>query len=721
MHPPHSCGDVCGRSRGPGCPHLCPQQCHPGACPACTSMAPMQKCFCGQTSYQPLCKDRHLRRSCENICGKTLNCGNHACLSKCHEDQCSDCEYSFVQDCFCGKESLSLKCGSKPSCENKCNRILSCGKHFCDKKCHEGDCGVCQLSPDLITHCPCGKNPLDMILLNPRSSCCDPIPSCFGACNKILDCGHKCSIVCHSGPCPPCKSTQNVSCRCTRTSQDVRCQDLGKMILCNKQCNTKKSCKKHKCNSVCCLGYEDSYSDEHRCLEMCGKILNCGLHTCISHCHIGNCEPCKVITRTRVYCPCGKSFKDPPLKCGTKDMEIGCTFKCNKVLSCGHACSSICHAEDCPKCCQLVEKVCKCGKMYLPMSCGINTVSCGKICGKVLECGHSCTEKCHSGDCKEFVKPHLCANKKEKCSHTCLLNCHFPEPCPLGVCKVKVTVYCKCKSRSINSLCENSEVLECNDDCVKALRDKAFGTLEIKELYSEELVEFGKSNFDFVRKAEAKLEKIIQNKEKVTFLPPMKEKQRWLYHELANNHYKFETESLDKEPYRSVYIYLNDEVRIPTPLLSEFISLVNQGIETEFEKKECLASLLFYQLSSYVTTDNLNEVLQKFAGDFYIKWENDHSAYAHFFSLHKCMEAKKMLEKIPGQYSVLKMVSNTKQDDTTGFKKVFRNTRKAQEVKSFDDEKEEVKTQEPLPIKKVLDNKPAEIKKGSIFNELLND
>ena len=80
-----------------------------------------------------------------------------------------------------------------------------------------------------------------------------------------------------------------------------------------------------------------------------------------------------------------------------------------------------------------------------------------------------------------------------------------------------------------------------------------------------------------------------------------------------------------------------------------------------------------------------------------------------------------MLEKIPGQYSVLKMVSNTKQDDTTGFKKVFRNTRKAQEVKSFDDEKEEVKTHEPLPIKKVLDNKPAEIKKGSIFNELLND
>jgi len=83
------------------------------------------------------------------------------------------------------------------------------------------------------------------------------------------------------------------------------------------------------------------------------------------------------------------------------------------------------------------------------------------------------------------------------------------------------------------------------------------------------------------------------------------------------NHYKLDTESLDREPYRSVYIHLTENARIPKPLLSEFVSLVNQGLEVEFEKKEVLASLLFYRLAGSVTTDEINEVLHKFVGDFF--------------------------------------------------------------------------------------------------------
>ena len=525
MHPPHSCGEVCGRTRGIDCPHLCPQQCHPGACPPCTSMAAGQKCFCGKTTYQPLCKDRNIGRSCENICGKLLNCGNHTCSIICHEEKCMSCPISIVKDCFCGKETLTISCGSFPVCENKCNKILPCGKHFCDKKCHPGDCGECLLSPNLITHCPCGKNSLDMILLYPRSSCCDPIPSCYGVCNKLLNCGHKCTSICHIGECPLCKSIQTVTCRCTRTSQEVKCQDLINEFLCNRLCNTKKSCKKHKCNSYCCLGYDDSYSNEHRCLETCGKMLQCNIHTCLSHCHIGNCEPCKVITRVRIFCACGNSYKDPPLRCGTKDMEIGCTFRCNKILNCEHHCQSMCHNGNCPPCSQLVEKPCKCKKMALPVSCGINSISCGKICGLQLACGHPCTEKCHNGECKEFIKPHLCGKKKENCNHTCLLNCHYPEPCPIEQCKVKVNIYCKCNSKCVSALCGDISSIECDDECLKVLRDKAFGNIK-NDLYTEELVDFAKNNTDFIQKVEEKLEKIIKNKEKVSFLPPMKDKQR---------------------------------------------------------------------------------------------------------------------------------------------------------------------------------------------------
>jgi hypothetical protein len=267
-------------------------------------------------------------------------------------------------------------------------------------------------------------------------------------------------------------------------------------------------------------------------------------------------------------------------------------------------------------------------------------------------------------------------------------------------------------------------VMECNDDCLIKKRSLALGASE-KESYSEELVEFARTNAEFVSKVENKLERIVKGQEKVSFLPPMKEKQRWLCHELASNHYKLDTESLDTEPYRSVYLYLTSTARVPTPLLSEFTALVGQGVEVEFEKKESVASLLFYQLSASVSTDDLNEVLQKYAGDFYIKWENDHSAFAHFFSIHKCSEARKQLERSPGQYSVVKMIVNDMNEDTTGFKKRFRNSKKAKEVTSFDDVKEdegivELKPVEKMDLKKKVE-KIIEDKKGTIFEELMVD
>ena len=718
MHPPHSCGEVCGRSRSNECPHLCPQQCHPGACSACTSMAPAQRCFCGRTSFQQMCKDKHLGRSCGEVCGKTRNCGRHACSATCHEEKCADCEVTSLQDCFCGKETLRVLCGQLPVCENLCNKILACGKHFCEKSCHDGGCGECRTSPSAVTHCPCGKNALDMILLYPRASCCDPIPSCYGVCSKVLNCGHKCAAICHAGECPPCKSTQTVSCRCTRTSAEIQCQDLGKELLCNKLCTTKKSCKRHKCNKYCCLGYDDSYSDEHRCLETCGKMLQCGLHTCLGHCHIGNCESCKVVTRVRVFCACGESFKDPPLRCGTRDMEIPCMQKCSKLLQCRHQCQSSCHFGECPPCSQLVEKPCKCGKMHLPMGCGIITVSCGKICMRPLDCGHLCTEKCHNGDCKEFTRPHLCGKKKGNCSHTCVRNCHLGEECPVEMCRVKVVNRCKCGNKNLNTLCGEVTALECDEGCTRISRDKALGSAE-KETYTEELVEFAKNNVEFVKKVEERLQGIISRKERVTFFPPMKDKQRWFCHELAAFHYKLDVESLDREPYRSVYLYFTETARIPSPSLSRFVALVSQGIETEFEKKECLASLLFYQLSPSVTSEDITDVLQKFNGDFYVKWENDHSAFAHFFSISKCTEARKMLERTPGQYSIVKMIVNTPQEESNVVKKKSRNNRKAQEVTSFDDEivppkpMEQEKTEQPERLEKIIDEG-----QGALFSKL---
>lgn len=688
MIPPHSCGEVCGRNRGNDCPHLCPQQCHPGACPSCTSMAPLKACFCGKTNFQPLCKDRLIGRACEEVCGKKLSCGSHYCKLNCHDGECESCLVVQQIDCSCGKETLALPCGSAPICGQTCGKVLNCGKHFCPEKCHQGSCPSCKLTPNIIKRCPCGKNLLEMILLNPRSSCTDPVPSCYGVCDKELQCGHKCKSICHMGACPPCKATQEVPCRCTRTNQLIRCQEINTQVLCTKVCTSKKSCKKHKCNSICCQGLDDPYSDQHRCLEICGKMLKCGLHTCLSHCHIGNCEPCKVVNRNRIFCPCGKSFKDPPLRCGTSDMELECRFKCEKELKCHHTCQSLCHNSDCPPCSILVDKLCKCGKVALPVRCWVSAVDCGKICNKTLSCGHLCTEKCHDGSCESIKSPHLCKKKRENCEHHCLASCHHPGSCPATPCTVKVTKLCNCESRSIQTLCSDSNLPECNDECLIIKRDKALSVNkdQAKETYTEELVEFASSNLDFVRKVEAKFESILKTKSKTTFMPPMKEKQRWLCHELASNHYKLESESLDKEPYRSVYIHLTAAARLPRPLLSEFVQLVNSGAEVEFEKKEVMASLLFYQLAGSVTTDDLNDVLRKYTGEFFVKWENDHSAYAHFFSIHTCTEAQKTCKATPGQFSIVKMTVNTPQEDTAGFKKRFRNSKKPKEVKEFEED-----------------------------------
>jgi transcriptional repressor NF-X1 len=60
------------------------------------------------------------------------------------------------------------------SCEEVCGKSLACGNHKCEKICHEGACEACPRDVDLIRTCPCGRTQLKDV----RKSCLDPIPSC---------------------------------------------------------------------------------------------------------------------------------------------------------------------------------------------------------------------------------------------------------------------------------------------------------------------------------------------------------------------------------------------------------------------------------------------------------------------------------------------------------------------------------------------------------------
>ncbi len=58
-----------------------------------------------------------------------------------------------------------------------------------------------------------------------------------------------------------------------------------------------------------------------------------------------------------------------------------------------------CAVGPCPPCPKTILTKCHCGKgASVPVRCGVNGWTCGKVCRKVLSCGlHLCEQACHPG------------------------------------------------------------------------------------------------------------------------------------------------------------------------------------------------------------------------------------------------------------------------------------------------------------------------------------
>jgi transcriptional repressor NF-X1 len=79
--------------------------------------------------------------SCGDECRGKLGCGNHSCMSVCHEGDCAPCEVVEEAMCYCGKVRKGVECGSgieeesvlegeerwvgRFECENECGRRVS--------------------------------------------------------------------------------------------------------------------------------------------------------------------------------------------------------------------------------------------------------------------------------------------------------------------------------------------------------------------------------------------------------------------------------------------------------------------------------------------------------------------------------------------------------------------------------------------------------------------
>uniref|UniRef100_A0A915JJ56 NF-X1-type domain-containing protein n=1 Tax=Romanomermis culicivorax TaxID=13658 RepID=A0A915JJ56_ROMCU len=397
-----SCNKPCGKVLGCGL-HRCASKCHEGPCNACTETFE-RKCSCGKKISVRPCVEQ-TAWSCVTPCGKKLPCGKHTCSAICHAKNCPPCaESNAARSCPCGKMKYDtevdclddLKC-----CGDTCGKIMDCGIHRCVERCHKGPCGSC--SQTRVKRCRCGakekeftcgkeylcemkckeKRDCGKHLCNRK--CCPGGPEfrpspCELICQKSLQCGnHKCAQPCHSGPCYPCTLTQEVKCRCGKTTIKVPCGEERRVKppKCKQLCDAKPVCKHDR-------------RTPHKC-------------------HFGDCPPCKQT--------------------------------CNLKMKCGHQCPVLCHKgllidvnksalkksstpwdKPQPKF-ELVDEPCPPCEFPRPVGCfGGHVIEnvpcyraaafdCGRPCGLILKCGnHKCSLPCHA------AKDQACENCDEKCS-----------------------------------------------------------------------------------------------------------------------------------------------------------------------------------------------------------------------------------------------------------------------------------------------------------------
>ncbi|XP_063897645.1 protein shuttle craft [Helicoverpa armigera] len=602
----HTCGRACRRARA--CPHPCTLLCHPGPCPPCQATV-VKQCGCGAESRSILCSSK-LPQVCGRTCGRTLECGVHTCAKDCHEGPCNTCTETVEQVCFCpAAKSRSVPCTAETGgvssweCGDACGRVLACGAHVCRAKCHAPPCPACQLLPKHVKTCPCGNTQLAK---DSRKSCTDPIPLCGNICAKPLNCGpagdkHFCKLNCHEGPCPECPDKTVLQCLCGHSSREVPCADLPAMynnVMCQKKCNKKLSCGRHRCRTLCCA------ATSHRCGVVCGRTLSCQTHRCEEFCHTGHCAPCPRVSFEELTCECGAEVILPPVRCGTR--PPACSAPCIRERPCKHPPHHSCHSGDCPPCVVLTTKRCHGDhEERKTIPCSQEEFSCGLPCGKPLPCGkHTCIKTCHKGPCDTGKCTQPCMEKRPSCGHPCAAPCHVAAgtACPsTAPCRRPVRATCPCNRRHAERACADNardlakmmsalaatkmseggsvdlsdvqrpgnmlKTLECDDECRVEARTRQLAlALQIRNpdvsaklapRYSEHVRATAAREPAFANQIHDKLTELVQlakkskQKTRAHSFPSMNWQKRQFIHELCE-HFGCESVAYDAEPNRNV-------------------------------------------------------------------------------------------------------------------------------------------------------------------------
>ncbi|XP_050803456.1 NF-X1-type zinc finger protein NFXL1 isoform X3 [Gopherus flavomarginatus] len=466
---PHSCGQVCEREFKPPCGHKCLLLCHPGPCPPCPKMVAIA-CYCKKAKPVPRrCSTKEW--SCQLPCGRKLPCRQHNCENPCHPGNCQSCPRVSKQRCVCGRQTAERLCASPFwQCEQVCGRTLPCGNHTCEQVCHSGPCGECPRSgkrpcpcgkssscypcPETIdVLCNCGKTVLKVPCGRERStkppkckelcsrpptchhpsqekhSChFGPCPACRQSCQKVLKCSHLCPASCHDEalvkqtglhqpagpweqpsepafiqtalPCPPCQVPVPTECLGQHEVSPLPCHSAGP-YSCKRFCGRLLDCQNHTCMKEChkCTKVNGNADRQKaspecsQCEEACTKPRPPGCpHSCVLPCHPGQCPPCVQMLKIKCHCKLTNLYIECiKITCADlkeKDLLSSCKNQCPKELSCGHRCKEICHSGDCPQNCnQKVKLRCPCKRMKKELQC--SKVQEGQVS---LECDTLCKE-----------------------------------------------------------------------------------------------------------------------------------------------------------------------------------------------------------------------------------------------------------------------------------------------------------------------------------------
>ncbi|KAI8678385.1 R3H domain-containing protein [Fusarium keratoplasticum] len=636
--PPHSCGQTCSKPRTT-CSHPCTLQCHPGPCPPCNVLSPPEPCYCGKHTLRKNCRDTDYYNgwSCREPCGDLLSCGEHECSQICHPGVCGTCEVAVKARCYCGRVEKEMECFKQDevcdsydptndswfqgsfSCENSCGRAYDCGIHRCETSCHPQDelPAHCPFSPDVVTHCPCGKTPLKDLMDHPRQSCEEHVPHCERVCEKKLKCGHTCQSLCHTGDCDPCMQVMDIDCRCGRVTAPSICHEGDiQHPLCFKVCQATRNCGRHRCGEHCCPGEKKAaqrvaqqkkqrsgvdsiqVEAEHICVQVCGRPLKCGSHFCEQLCHRGACQSCPEAVWTEISCNCGATVLQPPQPCGTR--QPYCTSKCRRQTACGHpSVEHQCHPDDveCPPCAYLTEKVCACGKTtFHNKPCHLQQVHCGEICGQKLQCGlHTCRKLCHRpgecGDAREGCEQ-VCGKTKLLCNHTCQNVCHGQTPCNESTaCQKKMVVQCPCGNYKKEFKCLTSTSnptpsrpeLRCDEECERLDRNRRLAAaLNIDPAsHTNDHVPFSDNTLKLYKQfpswgdsQERHFRVFAANPDEVRLrYEPMRNESRQFLHLLAED-FGLESKSEDYGSNRSVVVWKTDKfVSAPPKTLAQCVKI----------------------------------------------------------------------------------------------------------------------------------------------------